>query len=183
NKTGNGVQLFDPETGALRALDSSPSTYTGLTWRKDSADLAVLRSKTDERHDGPTQVALAWTHLADTSEAGHVYDPTADSKFSAGLRTVAFRKPSWSDDGGVVFLGVARWNEKVAYAKKSEAATGASGEGEGPMPNGAAALSKDTAKDEEEPAAVDVWHSRDIDVMPKQKINARNDRQRNLLAA
>src|SRR5215468_2323233 len=94
NKTGNGVQLFDPETGALRALESSPATYNGLTWRKDSADLTVLRSKTDERHDGPTHIALAWTHLADTSEAGHVYDPTADSKFPAGLRTVAFRKPS-----------------------------------------------------------------------------------------
>src|SRR5262249_12725753 len=183
NKTGNGVQLFDPETGALRALDSSPSTYNGLSWRKDSADLTVLRSKTDERHDGPTHIALAWTHLADTSEAGHGYDPTADSKFPAGLRTVAFRKPSWSDDGAVVFLGVARWNEKVADAKKSEAPAGGAGDGEGPMANGAAAPSKDTAKDEDEPAAVDVWHSRDIDVMPKQKINARNDRQRNLLAA
>jgi dipeptidyl aminopeptidase/acylaminoacyl peptidase len=30
---------------------------------------------------------------------------------------------------------------------------------------------------------VDVWHWRDLDVMPKQKINARSDSQRNLLAA
>src|SRR5262249_35444150 len=40
DKTGNGVQLFDPETDALRTLDSSPSTYSGLAWRKESADLA-----------------------------------------------------------------------------------------------------------------------------------------------
>ncbi|PYS59482.1 MAG: S9 family peptidase, partial [Acidobacteria bacterium] len=66
DKTGNGVQLFDPETGALRVLDSSSSIYNGLAWRKDSADLAVLRSKTDDRHDGPTQIALAWTHLMDS---------------------------------------------------------------------------------------------------------------------
>ena len=35
DKTGNGVQLFDPESGALRVLDSSSSTYSGLAWRKD----------------------------------------------------------------------------------------------------------------------------------------------------
>src|SRR5436190_5713323 len=61
DKTGNGVQLFDPDTGALRVLDSSASIYSGLTWRKDSADLTVLRSKTDERHEGATQVAIAWS--------------------------------------------------------------------------------------------------------------------------
>src|SRR5262245_1633353 len=183
DKTGNGVQLYDPETGALRALDSSSCAYSGLTWRKESADLSVLRSKTDERHDGPTQVALAWTRLADESQAGHVYDPSADPKFPAGLRIVSFRKPSWSDDGGMVFLGVARWNEKAAGAKKTADATDGDGDGAGPTGKGAAPSTKDAAKDEDEPAAVDVWHSRDIDVMPKQKINARSDRQRNLLAA
>lgn len=59
DKTGNGVQLFDPEKGALRVLDSFSSTYSCLAWRKDSADLAVLRSKSDDRHEGPTQIALA----------------------------------------------------------------------------------------------------------------------------
>jgi dienelactone hydrolase len=182
DKTGNGVQLYDPETGALRALDSSSCAYSGLTWRKESADLAVLRSKTDEGHDGPTHVALAWTRLADESQGGHVYDPSADPKFPAGLRIVSFRKPSWSDDGGIVFLGVAKWNEKAAGAKKTAAATDGDGDGAGPALKGAAPSNKDAAKDEDEPAAVDVWHSRDIDVMPKQKINARSDRQRNLLA-
>jgi dipeptidyl aminopeptidase/acylaminoacyl peptidase len=179
-KTGNGVQLFDPEAGALRVLDSSASTYSGLAWRKESADLAVLRSKADERRDGPTHIALAWRRLAETSEARHIYDPTADSKFPSGMRTVAFRKPSWSSDGSIVFLGIAKWNEKPADAKK--ATTAAEGNG-----NGASRAAKDAAKDavkeEDEPAAVDVWHSRDVDVMPRQKISARNDRQRNFLSA
>ena len=29
------------------------------------------------------------------------------------------------------------------------------------------------ARDDSEPATVDVWHARDVDVMPKQKINAK----------
>ena len=177
DKTGNGVQLFIPEMGALRVLDSSSSIYSGLAWRKDSADLAVLRSKTDQRHEGATQIALAWTHLADESEARHVYDPIADAKFPPGMRTVSFRSPSWSDDGSIVFLGMARWNEKAPDVKSTALASSGNGNGDG-----AGATAKEV-KDEDEPAAVDVWHAHDVNVMPKQKIGAKNDRQRNMLAA
>ena len=52
DKTGNGVQLFDPRAGALRVLDSSSAVYQGLTWRKKSADLVVLKEWTDEAHEG-----------------------------------------------------------------------------------------------------------------------------------
>lgn len=183
DKTGNGVQLFDPETGALRVLDSSASTYSGLAWRKDSADLAVLRSKSDDRHEGSTQIALAWTYLADASEIRQVYDPTADAKFPSGMRTVTFRRPTWSDDGSIVFLGIAKWNEKPMVAKKAAVAADANGNGSGPLAKDAAKETVKEEKEEVEPAAVDVWHARDIDVMPKQKINVRNDRQRNLLSA
>ena len=31
--------------------------------------------------------------------------------------------------------------------------------------------------------SVDIWHARDVDVMARQKLTARADRQRNLLAA
>jgi dipeptidyl aminopeptidase/acylaminoacyl peptidase len=166
DKTGNGVQLFDPETNALRVLDSAPATYVGLVWRKESADLAVLRAKMNERREGATNVALAWKRLGEDGEAKRAYDPTADTKFPAGMRTVAFRRPSWSQDGGIVFLGVAGWQEKLASEKK---------------PAGIDA--KESAKEEDEPAGVDVWHSRDLIVMPKQKIDARQERQRSLLAA
>ena len=176
DKAGNGVQLFDPDSSALRVLDSSSSIYSALAWRKDAADLAVLKSKSDDRHDGPTHVALAWTHLTEPSEATRMYDPTADNAFPPGMRTVAFRKPSWSDEGAVVFLGVAKWAEKPAAPRKA-AATAAGGDGNGQGEE------KPAAAEEDEPAGVDVWHSHDVDVMPKQKLSARNDRQKNLLAA
>jgi len=174
DKAGNGVQLFDPQGATLRVLDSSPSIYTALAWRKDSADLAVLKSSTDDGRDGPSHVALAWTRLGDRTEAKHVYNPASDSAFPAGMRTVAFRKPSWSEDGSLLFLGVAKWNEKTAARKRtSTPSDGGNGQGD----------EKAVAADDDEPAGVDVWHSRDIDVMPKQKLSARTDRQRNMLAA
>lgn len=158
DKTGNGVHLYDPSTGALRVLDSSPAVYTALVWRREADDLVVLRAKTDDKREGPTFVVLAWTGVT-TATAPRSFDPGTHAGVPAGMRMVTFRRPSWSDDGRTVFLGIGRWDEKVDTPKKDE---------------------KDGS---DEPASVDVWHSRDIDVMPKQKVGARGDRQRNLLCA
>ena len=74
----------------------------GLTWRKDANDLAVLRSATDDRRDGPTHALLAWKNLGPAA----TYDPTSAPGFPAGSRIVSFRRPTWSDDGRTVFVGI-----------------------------------------------------------------------------
>ncbi|MGB2906723.1 MAG: hypothetical protein WBB73_06470, partial [Candidatus Aminicenantaceae bacterium] len=162
DKAGNGAHLFDPETSVLRVLDSSPSIYTGLVWRKDAADLAVYKAKTDEHKDGSTYVVLSWTGLG-TDERLQTYDPTSDPTFPAGMRTVSFRPLLWSHDGTVLFLGIAEWEDKVVPEKE---------EGKG-----------DEASKAEKPSTVEVWHWTDVSVMPWQKIHAAEDRQRNMLAA
>ena len=188
DKTGNGVQIFDVRTASIRVLDTSASIYSGLSWRKKSADLAVLRSKSDDRRDGPTQVALAWTNLGQSSESAHMYDPTADSKFPPATRTVSYRKPDWALDGGVVFLGLAKWEEKIAEpAKPAAPAPDGAKPGDGSKSADATAKDADAAKnkekDDEDPPTVDVWNWHDTEVMPRQKLNAKNDRQKNILAA
>ena len=67
-QAGNGVYVFNAETSVLRALESATADYSSLTWRDDSADLVVLKSKTDDKRDGPTQVALAWLGVGRSSE-------------------------------------------------------------------------------------------------------------------
>jgi dipeptidyl aminopeptidase/acylaminoacyl peptidase len=165
DKTGNGVQLFDTATGSLRVLDSSSSVYSGLAWRKDGADLAALRSKTDDARDGPTQVVLAWNRLGESGESAHQFDHGTAGNFPAGMRIVAYRKPSWSADGADVFFGMAKWDAKPPKPKDA--------------PKDGA---KDAAKEPEEQASVNVWHWRDADVLPKQKKSAAQDRHRNLLS-
>lgn len=187
DKTGDGVQLFNMETSAVRVLDSSAAVYSGLAWRRDSADLAVLRSKSDEHREGPTQCALAWTHLGEGSEASHVYDPTGDKSLAAGTRTVTFVKPSWSTDGEVVFVGMAKWQEKIEPPKKKEdgqrADTAKSDVAQKDGKSGDKNTQAANEKETDEPAAVEVWNSRDVEVMPRQRLNAKNDRQKNMLAA
>jgi acetyl esterase/lipase len=158
-KSGNAVQLFDPDTGVLRVLDSSPSVYTGLAWRKDSADLAALRAKADDKKDGSIYTLLAWSDVSRAPKL-RAYDPLADKAFPAGMRTVSARRPSWSDDGRTVFVGIAKWDDKLE--SPGRAARGGAGD---------------------EASTIEIWHAKDIVVMPKQKIDAPSDRRRSLLAA
>src|SRR5690242_3407158 len=188
DKTGNGVQIFDVHSASVRVLDTSASVYSGLSWRKKSADLAVLRSKSEDHREGPTQVALAWTNLGQSSEAAHLYDPNADSKFPAATRTVSFHKPDWALDGGVVFLGLAKWNERIGEpAKPAAPAADGAKSSDGSKSADATAKDPDAAKnkekDDDDPPTVDVWNWHDTEVMPRQKLNAKNDRQKNMLAA
>jgi len=188
DKTGNGVQIFDAHAASVRVLDTSASLYSGLSWRKKSADLAVLRSKTDDHRDGPTQVALAWTNLGQSSESAHFYDPTGDSKFPAATRTVSFHKPEWALDGGVVFLGLVKWEDKIGEpAKPATTAADSVKSGDSAKSPDTTAKDADAAKnkekDDDDPPAVDVWNWHDTEVMPLQKHNAKTDRQKNMLAA
>jgi dipeptidyl aminopeptidase/acylaminoacyl peptidase len=176
-KVGNGVQLFNPESTVLRVLDSSATTYADLAWRTDSADLAVMRAKTDDRHDGATETILAWTGVGGSAERLRSYDPTADTSFPASQRTVAFRRLSWSDDGKALYLGVAGWDPKSAAPARG----GRTG-GRGAGPSGDAANPPPATAAEDEPASVDIWHYLDTTVQPVQKLSAATDRRRNMLA-
>src|SRR5205823_13335627 len=101
-----------PRTGRLRVLDSSTGRYAGLAWRKDADDLVVLRSRGDERHFGANWSVLAWSGAGTAAERAHRYEPAVDASVAGGLRIAPFRKPSWSEDGRIVFVGVSPWIEK-----------------------------------------------------------------------
>jgi dipeptidyl aminopeptidase/acylaminoacyl peptidase len=177
DKVGNGVHLFDPATSELRVLESSDAVYSNLSWRADAPDLAVLRSESDDAKEGSTEVVLAWTGLGEGGEM-RSFDPTADPSFPVGMRIVPFRSPSWSQDGSVLFFGVAEWEDKVVPPERGEGGTG----GEGAA--GAATPERDSSSTESvDSSTVDIWHWTDVFVMPWQKLHAAQDRERNMLAA
>src|SRR5262249_16776451 len=73
----------------------------------------------------------------------------------------------------IVFLGMARW-----FASSAAPARATSNGGDDHSVDTPAGIQEAV-----EPAGVDVWHWRDVDVIPKQKISAKTDRGRSLLAA
>jgi dipeptidyl aminopeptidase/acylaminoacyl peptidase len=81
-------------------------------------------------------------------------------------RIVRFRVPRWSDDGQYLFVGVGPWLEKTESRR------------EGPSRRIVA-----TSDNPDELPDVQVWHPADRTVMPRQKLDARRERERSMLAA
>jgi dipeptidyl aminopeptidase/acylaminoacyl peptidase len=143
-REGNSVQVYDPAKGELKVLDSGNAVFSALTWRKESGDLAALRSVKNKDYEGESQVVLAWKDLGakKTGEA------------AAPKRIVGSRTPQWSEDGRVIYIGVADWDRKI-----------------------------ESAKGDEEPSNVEVWHPKDVNVISEQKLRATRDRDRHVVAA
>jgi dipeptidyl aminopeptidase/acylaminoacyl peptidase len=186
DQVGNGIHLFDAEASELRVLDSSESTYENLAWRHDAPDLAVMRSQDEEGMDGPTQVVLLWTAIGGNEQL-HTFDPTAVSGFPEGMRTVTYRPFSWSEEGDVLFFGIAGWQEDVEPKSDLEEGGGA-GEDPGVEPEEEATAEEEEEEysfeeDPDDPSTVEIWHWTDAFVMPWQKAHAAQDGRRNLLVA
>ncbi len=142
NRVGNGIQLFDAATSTLKVLDSGDVSFSNLTWRKDSSDLAALRSKRDPAYEGDSCIVLAWRNLSAKKTAG----------IPAPQRIVSSRAPQWSEDGKFIYIGLAEWEKKA-----------------GQVPG--------------DPANVEVWHSKDVNVVAEQKLRLARDRDRHIVAA
>ena len=191
DRVGNGVRLYDPVSGRIRSLDADDAEYRRLSWREDAADLAVLKTYTDDEHEDTAHVALAWRDLDEGDGEALVLDPRSAPELLPGWRVVEHRAPAWSEDGSILFLG---FQERIPVPEDEgkggevEAeAEGDEGRGEGEEDEedsegdgGEAAAGED---DEEERAGVEVWHSLDVDPVPQQRVRERQLREHNHIGA
>ncbi len=155
---GNAVQVYDPVSGRIHVLESSPTAqYRGLAWRPKSADVAVLRSVVDKAFRDTANVLLAWHDVSGVEPVAVRLDPATMASFPAGMRIADYRRPSWSRDGRVLYFGI----------KKREAAP-------------------DTSKkagEKEKVSDVEIWHPNDVRVQPQQKASEQQDLRVTLLSA
>jgi hypothetical protein len=84
--------VYDAGTSVLRVLESTSTDYSALVWRDDSSDLLVMKAKTDDKRDGPTQIVLAWSGVGTPKEALKTLDPTMNNALPATQRIVTFRR-------------------------------------------------------------------------------------------
>ncbi|MFQ5630441.1 MAG: alpha/beta hydrolase family protein, partial [bacterium] len=167
-KAGNGVQLFDGATGALKLLDSKDALYTGLAWRKKSDDLAVFRVEKNENYEDSTHVILAWQQLATAKPKAHIFDQTKRAGFPANTRVVTNSPLQWSKDGKSLFFATKEWIMKPA--KKDTA------KGDSSKPDSAKTERPDSAMTDE-PPALQIWHNTDVRIIPEQKQRAERKRE------
>lgn len=174
-RTANGVQLFDPANNTLRTLETGDADFTALRWRDDDDDLAFLRTAVNEAFADTSNIVIAWRDLAGRQPRRFMLDHPADKGFPREMRVVDARALTWSDDGATLFMGIKARDAKspkapIVAANADSTQTKASG-----------AVAPETKA--EDPAGVEVWHAKDVDIMPEQKVRANINRNRNYLAA
>ncbi len=152
---GNGVQLFDGATGAVRVLDASNAVYRGIAWRANSDDLAVLRSHVDKAFVDTAHTVLAWASVVAGSGAGQMLNAASASSVPAGMRIADTRRPSWSKDGHTLYVGLRKREPAADVPKKSD----------------------------EKISDVEIWHPKDVHVIPEQRSSEARDLRSTLLAA
>ena len=175
---GNAAQLYDASTGAMRVLDSSPSVYRMLAWREKSEDLAVLRSQSDKSFRDTAHVVLAWARASAPNALRREMDPSKASGFPSGMRVAEHRRPEWAKDGSIVYVGL---RPRESAARRDSTAAASSGNGDGGSTQGRADSAR--AKSDDKPSDVQVWHAKDVRIMPMQKVQEQQDLQRTLLTA
>ena len=199
DRVGNGVRLYDPVAGRIRSLDTDEAEYRELSWREEAADLAVLKTYTDDEHEDTAHVVLAWRELDEGDGEASVLDPRSSPGLLPGQRVVEHRAPSWSEDGSILFLG---YQERIPVPEDEGEDEGGADEGdeaegdvaEGDEGQGDAEGDREDGEgeggggeagedEEEERAGVEIWHSLDVDPVPQQRVRERQLRQRNHIGA
>ncbi|MEE9364767.1 MAG: prolyl oligopeptidase family serine peptidase [Cellulophaga sp.] len=159
-KTGNGVQLFDGENETIRLLDNKEAVYIGLSWRKKSDDLAVYRSMKNEAYQDSTYVIIAWKDLSTANTKSFTFDQTKTHAFSKDKRVVNNKPLKWSKDGSSIFLETKEWikNKETVNTTKDKTSE-----------NIDSLLIKKNSHLYEDAPALEIWHSKDVHIIPEQK--------------
>src|SRR5262249_11352416 len=106
-------------------------------------------------------------------------DPGKANGFPSAMRIAEHRRPEWAKDGSIVYVGL-RPRERAARGTDSTAAASGNDNSDGAT-QGRADSSR--AKSDEKPSDVQVWHPKDVRIMPMQKVQEQQDLQRTLLTA
>jgi dipeptidyl aminopeptidase/acylaminoacyl peptidase len=152
---GNGIHLFDGTTGSVRVLETTPALYRAVAWRPRSEDLAVLRTHVTKEFVDTAHVVLAWPNVSQPGATATMLDAAGVASFPNGHSISDARRPSWSADGRVVYIGLRRRTAVADVPKKSD----------------------------EKVSDVEIWHTNDIRAIPEQRSSEQRDLRATVLAA
>ncbi len=176
-QAGNGVRLFDPASGTLRTLVAEEARFQSLVWRDGSRDLALFRVDPDTVRGDTVHTILAFRDVGRSGVTPLVL-PGGHHLEGERLRTTPLRGLRWSDDGNRLFFGV-----QAREPVEGDDEEGAEGEGEEneedapPRPRGGGGGNATDSI-----PGLEIWHARDVDPVPQQRLRAAQERQRNAQA-
>jgi dienelactone hydrolase len=177
NMAGNSVELFNLQNYSLKILASDTLKFSKLSWQKEGDGLAFLKSYKKDKYDEENAVVYSYTDIYKTPVL-KTFDPETAKGFPAGMRISNKAVVSMSDDMTSVFFALDKWTYNAPPKKedKAENKDGAKTD----STKATAAVKKETPP--AKTANVDVWHWKDPEIQPRQKITLGQDTSRGYLS-
>ena len=173
NVAGNSVELFNLDTYTLKVVASDTLKFSKLTWAKNGGGFSFFKTFKKEGFEEENAQVYSCTSLS--NPAILVFDPLKITGFPAGMRVHNLSTLRMSDDMSAVFFGVQSW---TVTPKKEEKKPGDSSKTKQDS------LQLETAKKsmKSDSKLADVWHWKDAEIQPRQKITYQQDKNANYLS-
>jgi len=169
-QAGNGVQLRDMTSGAVRPLDSGKASYKSLSWTEKGDGLAAVKGVEDKAFEDKLYSLVAWKGAGLAAKAA--FDPKSETSFPAGMTISPNRKPVWTEDLAAVSFGIHELRKKKDVPKPGAVKPDAAKpEGDAPAPPPVAA-----PKDEPDKPDIVIWHHADSRLQSMQQVQERQDK-------
>lgn len=154
---GNGVQLRDMTTSAVRGIDAAPrATYRRLNWSDSLPAFSVLRTTVDTSGKDTTITVLGLSRVGASQEKLVRIGPAGRADWPANQIISTDRSPRWSESLDGLFFGLKEIEPQVAKEDKLE--------------------------DDDRPT-LRLWHEKDQRLQSQQDVQANQDRSFSYLAA
>jgi dipeptidyl aminopeptidase/acylaminoacyl peptidase len=171
NTAGNAVELLNLTNYNLKIIASDTCKFSKLNWQKDGNGFAFFKSFKNKDYEEEAAVVYGYTNIYETPSL-KIFDPQQYTGFPKDMRIFNGSVARLSDDMDALFFGIKEWTPKP---KKEEKKTDSSTK----TPTATTATTKAPAN---KPAAVDIWHWKDSEIQPRQKVTYPQDNSASYLS-
>ncbi len=182
NTAGNSAELFNLENYTLKILASDTSKFSKLTWQKEGDGLAFFKSYRKDKYEEDNAIVYTYTNIYKNPSL-KIFDPENQKSFPAGLRVFSGSNLSLSDDMTTAFFGLKKWTHNELAKKEDKKPGDSMTKKDSVRIDSTVALASKKVASPEKPAAVDVWHWKDPEIQPRQKITLGQDTISSYLSA
>lgn len=157
NKYANAVELYDLRNSSVKVINSDTLSYSKLTWSNNGESFAFYKELKDTLYDSKEKAATVYFYSG-------IYKTPSLKKYTAasikeGFRILPTSNILISEDQQIVYFGIKEWTkkpEKTPAVKDSTAKD--------------STVKKTAVAKKENVPDLDIWHWKDKDIQPYQKL-------------
>lgn len=168
NTAGNAVELLNLKNYNLTIIASDTLKFSKLNWQREGDGFAFFRTFKNKDYEEESATVHGYVNLYGTPSL-KTFDPQQAAAFPKDMRIHNGSTPRLSDDMSALFFGIKTWTPKPKKEEKKPGDTSKQ-------------TPKPFAKADEKLAGVDIWHWKDPEIQPRQKVTFGQDKEASYLS-